>query len=134
MDQSHFLISVVDDNESIREALPDLLRTLGFDSESFDAAETFLSSDALDRTHCLILDVSLPGMSGPALQRELRCRRPDLPIIFITAQIDSTLREKLLAMGAIACLFKPFSPRELQSVLDEVLGPIRAEQSKTRLE
>ena len=130
MDQPHFLISVVDDNESIREALPDLLRTLGFDAESFGAAETFLSSDAVDRSQCLILDVSLPGMSGPELQCELRRRKPDLPIIFITAQIDSALRTDLLAAGAVACLFKPFDQRELQSVLDEVVGAIRAEQSK----
>jgi FixJ family two-component response regulator len=131
MDQSHFLISVVDDNESIREALPDLLRTMGFDAEPFSAAETFLSSDAVDRSHCLILDVSMPGMSGPELQCELRRRKPDLPIIFITAQIDSALRADLLAAGAVACLFKPFGPRELQSVLDEVVGAIRAERSKS---
>ena len=134
MDQSNILISIVDDSESIREALPELLRTLGFNAESFDTAETFLRSDVLDTTQCLILDVSLPGMSGPELQCELRCRRPDLPIIFITAQVDSTLRAELLAAGAIACLFKPFSSRELESVLDEILGPIRAQQSKTRPE
>jgi FixJ family two-component response regulator len=130
MDQPNFLISVVDDNESIREALPDLLRALGFAAETFETAETFLSSDAVDASRCLILDVSLPGMSGPELQRELQRRRPGLPIIFITAQIDSSLRERLLAAGAVACLFKPFSPSELQSVLDEVLGALRAEQSK----
>ena len=130
MDQSHFLISVVDDNESIREALPDLLRTLGFDAESFDAAETFLRSDAVDRSQCLILDVSLPGMSGPELQCELRRRKPDLPIIFITAQIDPALRADLLAAGAVGCLFKPFDQQELQALLDEVVGAIRAEQSK----
>jgi|SRR3569833_1440265 len=124
------LIAVVDDNESIREALPDLLRALGFAAESFDAAETFLSSAVLDKTECLILDVSLPGMTGPQLQRHLQVRKPDLPIIFITAQMDPSIRTQLLAAGAAACLFKPFGSPELQAVLDEVLGSIGSEPSK----
>ena|ERR1700761_7555746 len=131
MDKTHILISVVDDNDSVREALPDLLTAWGFDAEPFDTAEKFLSSGAVDTSRCLILDVSLPGMSGPQLQRELQHRKPDLPIVFMTAHIDLALRTDLVAAGAVACLFKPFSPEELHSVLREALGRINTERSKT---
>jgi FixJ family two-component response regulator len=124
MEQPRILISVVDDDESIREALPELLQVLGFEAQTFDCAEAFLSSAALEGTRCLILDVSLPGMSGPQLQRELRLHKPDLPIIFITAQIDPALRATVLAAGAVACLIKPFSAKEWCSALDEALDPL----------
>src|SRR5215475_7496067 len=103
------LVSVVDDNESVRESLPDLLRHVGFAVQAFSSAEAFLESEAMGETHCLLLDVGLPGMSGPDLQLELIRRGVVIPIVFITAQGDKSLRPRLVAAGAVACLFKPFS-------------------------
>ena len=101
------LVSVVDDDESVRESLPDLLRQLGFD------AEAFLASDVVGETGCLLLDIAMPGMSGPDLQDELMRRRQAIPIVFITAHGDSTVRPRLLARGAVDCLLKPFSETAL---------------------
>ena len=117
------LISVVDDDVSSREALPDLLQTLGFVALPFASAEEFLASNALANTRCLILDVSMPGMSGPQLQRELNRRDLKVPIIFITAHCDRDLRANLLARGAVECLFKPFSEQDLRSALDRAIVP-----------
>jgi FixJ family two-component response regulator len=111
---------VVDDDVSTRESLPDLLRTFGFVARPFASAEEFLASNALADTRCLLLDVSMPGMSGPQLQRELIDRGLKMPIIFITAQHDRYLRADLLARGAVECLLKPFSERALRSALDLV--------------
>ena len=116
------LVSVVDDDESVRESLPDLLRQFGFSVEAFSSAEAFLASDAVNETRCLLLDIAMPGMSGPELQQELRSRRQEIPIVFITAQHDDTLRPRLLAGGAVACVFKPFSERTLLDALDVALG------------
>jgi FixJ family two-component response regulator len=116
------LVSVVDDDESVRESLPDLLRQFGFSVEAFSSAEAFLASDAVNETRCLLLDIAMPGMSGPELQQELRRRRQEIPIVFITAQHDDTLRPRLLAGGAAACVFKPFSERTLLDALDAALG------------
>ena len=107
------LVSIVDDDESVRESLPDLLRQFGFAAEAFSSAESFLASDVVSDTDCLLLDVAMPGMSGPDLQRELTRRRQKIPIVFITAQGDRTLRPRLLARGAVECLFKPFSEAAL---------------------
>ena len=115
------LVSVVDDDESVRESLPDLLRMLGFRAESFCSAEEFLASDAAGRTQCLILDVSMPGMSGPELQRKLRGRGTTTPIIFITAHADDGVRLGLLEQGAVECLFKPFSEADLLAALEAAL-------------
>lgn len=115
------LISVVDDDESVRESLPDLLRELGFDARAFSSAEEFLASDILARTRCLVVDVSMPGISGPDLQQELRHRRQEIPIVFITAHGDETLRPRLLASGAVECLFKPFSEAALLRALNTAL-------------
>src|SRR6187551_436938 len=108
MSTAHPLASVVDDDESVRESLPDLLRELGFVAEAFSSAEEFLASAPIGRSECLILDFSMPGMTGPGLQRELSQREAKIPIIFITAHADDTLRPVLLEQGAVACLFKPF--------------------------
>jgi FixJ family two-component response regulator len=116
------LISVVDDDVSSRESLPDLLKELGFTAIPFPSAEDFLASDVLTDTQCLILDVSMPGMSGPQLQCELNRRQLKIPIIFITAHCDRDLRKDLLARGAVECLFKPFSEDDLRSALDCVVG------------
>src|SRR5262249_48555637 len=115
------LVSVVDDSESVRESLPDLLRHVGFAVEAFASAEEFLASDAVDETSCLVLDVGLPGMSGPDLQQEVRRQARTLPIVFITAQGDASLRPRLIANGAAACLFKPFTDTALLDAVNAAL-------------
>ena len=116
------LVAVVDDSESVREALPDLLEQLGFAVQAFASAEAFLESEAAAETNCLILDVGLPGMSGPDLQEELIRQGKAIPIVFITAQGDASLRPRLLARGAVACLFKPFGDDALFDAVRTALG------------
>jgi len=115
------LVSVVDDDESVRESLPDLLREFGFAAEAFSSAEAFLASDVVRETSCLLLDVAMPGMSGPELQQELIRRRRDIPIVFITAGGDASVRPRLLADGAVECLFKPLSETALLDALNAAL-------------
>jgi FixJ family two-component response regulator len=117
------LVSVVDDDESVRESLPDLLGEFGFAARAFSSAEEFLASDGVDQTRCLILDFAMPGMSGPELQRELKLRRPEIPIVFITASTDKTVRARLLEEGAVECLFKPFSDTDLLEAINSALHP-----------
>jgi FixJ family two-component response regulator len=117
------LVSVVDDDESVRESLPDLIGELGFAARAFSSAEEFLASDCVDQTRCLILDVAMPGMSGPELQRELKLRRRVIPIVFITAQREETVRPRLLEQGAVECLFKPFSDTALLGAINSALHP-----------
>src|SRR5580765_310080 len=116
------LVSVVDDDESVRESLPDLLRQFGFAAQAFSSAEAFLASEIVSDTSCLILDIAMPGMSGPDLQQELMRRRQEIPIVFITALRDERVRPRLLADGAIECLFKPFSETALLDALDAAFG------------
>ena len=115
------LVAVVDDDESVRESLPDLLREYGFTARSFSSAEEFLASEYVSQTNCLILDVGMPGMSGPELQRELKLRGQYIPIVFITANRDEAVRPRVLAQGAVACLFKPFSDTALLDALNKAL-------------
>jgi FixJ family two-component response regulator len=115
------LVSVIDDDESVRESLPDLLRELGFAAEVFASAEAFLASDSIGRARCLILDVAMPGMTGPDLQRELARRGERIPIIFITAHRDDLVRPHLMKQGAVDCLFKPFSETALIGALNTAL-------------
>lgn len=115
------LISVVDDDESVRESLPDLLREFGFEAQAFSSAEEFLASDVVADTNCLLLDVAMPGMTGPDLQSELKLREQSIPIVFITGQRDSTVRPRLIAQGAVDCLFKPFEPTDLLQALNTAL-------------
>jgi FixJ family two-component response regulator len=117
-----FLVSVVDDDQSVRESLPDLLRHFGFAVQAFSSAEAFLASEFVSLTQCLILDVALVGMSGPDLQRELKRRRQTIPTVFITAHGDTSVRSRLLALGATECLFKPFSDDALLDALTKALG------------
>ena len=112
------LVSVVDDDESVRESLPDLLRELGYSVRTFSSAKEFLASDCVDETRCLLLDIVMPGMTGPDLQQELGIRGQEIPIIFITAQADETLRTRALEQGAVECLFKPFSDTALREALN----------------
>ena len=115
------LLSVVDDDESVRESLPDLLRKLGFAARAFSSAQEFLSSDSVDETKCLILDVAMPGMTGLDLQQELTRRGRKVPIIFITAQKDINIREQAFRQGAAQVLYKPFSATALLEALKETL-------------
>jgi CheY-like chemotaxis protein len=117
------LVSVVDDDESVRESLPDLLRTFGFASRAFSSAAEFLASEFVDQTDCLVVDVAMPGMSGPALQQELSRRGSTIPIVFITAHGDESMRPRMLQAGAIECLLKPFSETAL---LDAVTLALQA--------
>ncbi len=121
MSKKPSVVSVVDDDESVRESLPDLLREFGFSAQAFSSAEEFLASDFVKQTNCLILDFAMPGMSGSDLQRELMRRQKKIPIIFITAHGDKTVRPRLLEQGAVECLFKPFSDTALLAALNAAL-------------
>jgi FixJ family two-component response regulator len=114
-------VSVVDDDESVRESLPDLLKEFGFAARAFSSAEEFLASDCVGQTRCLILDIAMPGMTGPGLQQELKHRRQEIPIVFITAQKDEAVRSRMLEHGAVECLFKPFSDTALLDALNAAL-------------
>lgn len=114
------LVTVVDDDESVRESLPDLLREFGFAARSFSSAEEFLASDEMSQTGCLVLDVVMPGMTGLDLQRELKVRGQKTPVIFITAQKDEGLRARALEQGAVELLIKPFSDTALLAALRAV--------------
>ena len=116
------LVSVVDDDESVRESLPDLLKTCGFMVQAFSSAEEFLASELVGQTKCLILDIAMPGMTGPDLQQELRRRRQEIPIVYITARKDEAVRPRMLEQGAVECLFKPFSETALLEAINTALG------------
>jgi FixJ family two-component response regulator len=111
------LVAIVDNDESVRESLPYLIRVLGFSIRVFSSAEEFLASGCVGQTRCLILDVAMAGMSGPDLQQELTRRGHRIPIIFITAQNDERLRAHVLEQGAVECLFKPFSDKAMLEAL-----------------
>jgi FixJ family two-component response regulator len=115
------LVSIVDDDESVRESLPDLIREFGFLVRAFSSAEEFLASDSLSETKCLILDIAMPGMSGPDLQQELKLRGQAIPIVFITAHDDDAIRPRVLSAGAVECLLKPFSDAALHNAINDAL-------------
>ena len=121
MMDSRPLVSVVDDDESVRESLPDLLQEFGFSVETFASAEEFLASGRIADTCCLVLDIAMPGMSGPDLQRELVQRGHNVPIVFITAHADALDFPRLMEQGAVACLLKPFSDTALREALNAAL-------------
>lgn len=108
---------MVDDDESVRESLPDLVKELGFRAEAFESAEAFLKSDHFKHTECLILDLSMPGMDGNELAAELKAKGIAIPIIFITANHSEAARLQMESSGAIAYLYKPFSDVELADAL-----------------
>jgi FixJ family two-component response regulator len=118
----------VDDDESVRESLPDLLKELGFAAQAFASAEEFLESKYVSATRCLLLDVAMPGMSGPELQQELSRRGHPIAIIFISAGADEKLCRQLIARGAVDCLLKPFSEQTLKAALGAALGENRAKE------
>jgi FixJ family two-component response regulator len=115
------LVTIVDDDESVRESVPDLLRQFGFAVEAFSSAEAFLASDVVSNTSCLLLDIGMPGMSGPELQHELVQRHQEIPVVFITASGDQGIRSRLIARGAVECLFKPFSEGALLEAVNAAL-------------
>src|ERR1700678_2535610 len=115
------LVSIVDDDECARAALPELGREFGFAARASSSPEEFLASDCVAQTKCLILDIAMPGMSGPDLQQELKLRGVEIPIIFITASTDKAVRPQLIEKGAVECLFKPFSDTALLSALNAAL-------------
>ena len=115
------VVVVVEDDESVRESLPDLLNELGYLAQAFVSAEECLASDALSNAGCLILDIGLPGMSGPDLQHELIRRGFSIPTIFITGLAENTIPPGLLKEGAVARLLKPFGEEDLRAALDIAL-------------
>ena len=115
------LLSVVDDDESIRESVPGLIEEFGYAARAFSSAEEFLSSGAIDETSCLILDIAMPGMSGPELHLELKRRGEKVPVIFITGQKDEAIRTRLLKQGAAGFLLKPFSDTALLAAIKTAL-------------
>jgi len=115
------LVVVVDDDESVRESLPDLLGELGFAVHTFPSGEEFLASDFIAHASCLILDIAMPGMSGPDLQAEMTRRGHVIPIIFITAHEDGGIRRSVMERGAVDCLLKPFSESALLGALNTAL-------------
>lgn len=121
MKDKRLLISVVDDDESIRESLPDLIKEFGYAVQTFPSAGEFLASAYLSTTRCLILDVAMPDMTGPELQRELAIQGKKMPIIFITGQRDEKVCARLLEEGAVDCLYKPFSDADLLAALNAAL-------------
>ncbi|MFL5481971.1 MAG: response regulator [Gemmatimonadaceae bacterium] len=116
------LVSVVDDDESVRESLPDLLRELGFEARTFSSAEEFLDSESIDQTQCLLLDIAMPGMSGPELHLELVRQQRLIPVVFITANPAENIRPQLLQAGAVDYLTKPFSEAALFDAVTSALG------------
>ena len=115
------LLSVVDDDEMLRESLPELLGEFGFTARAFSSGQEFLVSDDVNETRCLILDVAMPGMSGLELQKELKHRGQAIPIIFITGQKDEEARKQAFRQGAVKFLYKPFSDDDLLDAVNTAL-------------
>ena len=115
------LIAIVDDDDSLRKSLDNLIRSVGFRTQSFASAEAFLRSNHIPDTTCLILDVRMPGMSGLELQRQLGAANWHIPIIFISAHADDDARARALAAGAVDFLYKPFHEEALLNAIDTAL-------------
>src|SRR5262249_20892463 len=116
------MISVVDDDASVREALKGLLKSAGFHAEAFASAEEFLDSGQLANTACLILDVRMPGMGGLELHRRIVAGDSRVPVILITAHGDEELRARALEAGAVDYLYKPFSEQRLMDAIAKCIG------------
>lgn len=118
------LISIVDDDDALRNSLDDLIRSIGFRTQGFPSAEAFLSSNQACDTACLILDVRMPGMNGLELQRKMVAANWRIPIIFITSHADDGARARALEAGAVAFLYKPFREEELLNAIDAALHKV----------
>ena len=123
------LISIVDDDDSLRNSLNNLIRSVGFGVQGFSSAEAFLSSNQLHDTACLILDVRMPGMSGLELQRQLVATNCGIPIIFITSHGDDNARTRALEAGAVDFLYKPF--RE-EALLNAIYKALKSKEDETK--
>ncbi len=117
------LMAIVDDDDSLRDSLDDLLRSVGFRVHGFASAEAFLRAQQAPETACLILDVRLPGMHGLELQRQLGAAHWRIPIIFVTAYADDDVRARALAAGAVAFLSKPCREEDLLKAIEAALMP-----------
>src|SRR4051812_453775 len=113
-------VAVIDDDQSVRESLPDLLEEFGYLTDVYSSAEEFLSTNRIDDYACLVLDISMPGMSGLHLRRELKARGREAPIVFITAHGGEDMQRRLREGGA-ECLLKPFTDTALLEALNTVL-------------
>jgi CheY-like chemotaxis protein len=118
------LVVVVDDDESVRESLPDLLREFGFSVLAFASGQEFLGSGSMDRAQCLVLDVAMPGMTGPDIYDEVKKRGRKIPIIFITGLKDDSARKRALGQGAVDVLLKPFNDIALRDALSKAIGRV----------
>ena len=116
------LISIVDDDDSLRDSLNNLIRSLGFRAQGFASAEEFLNSNQLHDTQCLIVDVRMPGMSGLELQRHLVAAHSQIPIVFITSHADDDAETRALKAGAVAFLYKPCREEMLIKAIDSALS------------
>ena len=116
------LISIVDDDDSLRNSLNNLIRSVGFRAQGFSSAEAFLNSNQLHDTACLILDVRMPGMSGLDLQRQMVANNSRIPIVFITSHGDDNARARALEAGAVDFLYKPFREEALLKAIDSALN------------
>jgi FixJ family two-component response regulator len=124
------LITIIDDDEALREAVNGLLRSWGFSVEAFASAEDFLNSDSLHHTRCLITDVQMPGMSGIELHRKLMTSGRPIPTILITAYPDDRVRADVLQAGVICYLTKPFEEADLIACICSILGRPEADQKQ----
>jgi len=115
------LISIVDDDDAIRNSLDDLIRSIGLRTQGFASAEAFMRSNQAQDTACLILDVRMHGMNGLDLQRQIVAANWRMPIIFITSHADDDARARALKAGAVAFLYKPFREEELINAIDAAL-------------
>jgi FixJ family two-component response regulator len=120
MAHEHF-IAVVDDDQSVRDAVTNLFRSMGFPAVAFASAEEFLNSGALDKTSCIVLDVQMPGMGGLSLQSHLAATGRQIPIVFVTGYPDAGLRDKAMSLGAVCFLTKPFNEDDLVDGLRSAL-------------
>jgi FixJ family two-component response regulator len=116
-------IAIVDDDQSVREAATNLFRSMGFVAVAFASAEEFLSSDALERTSCIVLDVQMPGMGGLNLQSHLAASGRQIPIVFVTGYPDAGVRDRAMSSGAVCFLTKPFNEDDLVDGLRSALTP-----------
>ena len=114
-------IAVVDDDQSVRDAVSNLFRSMGFPAVAFASADEFLNSDSLDKTSCLVLDVQMPGMGGLSLQSHLAAAGRQIPIVFVTGYPDASVREKAMSLGAVCFLTKPFNEDDLVDGLTSAL-------------
>ena len=114
-------IAIVDDDQSVRDAVTNLFRSMGFPAMAFASAEEFLNSGSLDTASCIVLDVQMPGMGGLSLQSHLAATGRQIPIVFVTGYPDAGVRDKAMSLGAVCFLTKPFNEDDLVDGLRSAL-------------